>query len=494
MNSEAVYLRAVLSQLPSELCSQLQDLCSTSGTAESLVDTVIRFVVGADHHLGSSPDVSQQWNNKQIAFKAALKDLEQKSEAKRDREDVHDEAIERDSKRQRLSPEETDGAPLYTLHSVSANSPVRKKVDITVHEKVIKFTNSTTHATEATIPISLIQRAFILPTRGKSKPHWTVILMSSDVPDRAKGTNGASQDNPQIIFGIDATASSTFFTSSFTSPSPDALPKGSPTLPAIELFLFHVNVPVLKPTSAAFKSACIGSGSSAATDGIPSAEAYRAAKPGNLWFMHEGILWGEGKPCEFWAVEDLIGKTEGLRIVGGGGRTISVILTRSGNDDDEEDVGEETEFGMVDSREKEGITEWTRMHRHFFGQKNTREVEVQSAPQKGGPMTIANIEDDSDESDEDFAADPEEEHSGSSSELSDEEEEGGSNSETAESDADGEGDDDVEMKELRPEDHPLMKPGAMPRMSRAAIEMAIGLVTQDLMGGGSGDEEDELED
>lgn len=500
MNSEAVYLSAILPHLPSGLCSQLEDLCNASGTAESLIDNVIRLVAGADCPLGSSPDVSQQWNDKQNSIRGALKDLERRSEAKRRREDAKDDLvgldlIEPDSKRQRLSPEVTTGAPLYTLHSVSANAPVRKKVDVTVHEKVIQFTNSTTRAIEATVPISLIQRAFILPTRGKSKPHWTVIMMSSDVPDRAKAPNTTPQDNPQIVFGIDAMASSTFATSSFTSPSPETISKGSPTLPAIELFLFHVGVPILKPTSAAFKSACVGSGTSAATDGIPSVEAYRAAKPGNLWFMHEGILWGEGKPCEFWAVEDLIGKTEGLRIVGGSGRTMSVILTRRiGNDEnDENDLGEETEFGMVDAREKGGIAEWVRMHRHTFGQQKT---DVESAPQKGGPMTIANMADDSDESDEDFFVESDEaEKSGSSSDTSDDKE-GGSDTETAESDADGDGDDDddVEMKELRPEDHPLMKPGAMPRMSRAAIDMAVGLVTQDLMGGGSDEEKDELED
>ena len=58
------------------------------------------------------------------------------------------------------------------------------------------------------------------------------------------------------------------------------------------------------------------------------------------------------------------------------------------------------------------------------------------------------------------------------------------------------------MEELDPAHHPLLRPGAMPRMSRAAVDAVVGMVEQDLMGGArrgmqaddESEEEDELED
>jgi hypothetical protein len=57
-----------------------------------------------------------------------------------------------------------------------------------------------------------------------------------------------------------------------------------------------------------------------------------------------------------WAVRDLLTREEGARVVGAG-KTCSVILTRriqsSHQDKRNEEKGEETEFGMMDSRERE---------------------------------------------------------------------------------------------------------------------------------------------
>ena len=59
-------------------------------------------------------------------------------------------------------------------------------------------------------------------------------------------------------------------------------------------------------------------------------------------------------------------------------------------------------------------------------------------------------------------------------------------------------DDDDEVQELDPKHHPLLRPGAMPRMSRAAVEAVVGMVEQDLMGGrkraAAADSEDEDEE
>lgn len=257
---------------------------------------------------------------------------------------------------------------------------------------------------------------------------------------------------------------------------------------------------MLEPTTAVFKSAVGGTGSG--STGVPGIEAYRGAKAGTLWFMKEGILWGEGKPCEFWSVEDLISKTDGLRVVNAGGRTCTVILTRkSGADEevgeDEEDVGIESEFSMVNSREQDGISRWERQYRHLFGKKKLVEG------QNGTATANGHMDDESDESDEDFEIDSDEDDNGSPSSDSEDDEGGGGQNEdkdAEESDAEGSdvGSEEDAEGELQAENHPLMRPGAMPRMSRAAIDMVVGMVEEDMMGPAQGDEseeeKDELED
>jgi hypothetical protein len=409
-----------------------------------------------------------------------------------------------------LQPELTElhsGDPLMTLHAFSVTSPIRKKVDITIHKNVIKFTNPTTHASEGSISVSSMKRAFIVPTRGKSKPHWTAIILSSDIPDRGKPIPGSSPDNQQLIFGTDATCASNFSVTTY----PDAmshnttLAKGSSTLPSLREFLSHLAIPVTEPTVDVFKSACPGIGSNAGVGGIPGVEAYRAAKPGNLWFSKDGVLWGESKPCEFWPVADLISKTEGLRIVGSG-RTCSVILTRKSSaedisDEEENDDGEETEFGMVDAKEREGINEWVQSHCHLFGNQKNKTVSKGGPPrvQPTGPLTINTLTQQSDDEDDDFSASVSDldgserlsEESSSEDEDNHEDEHGSGDehgSDTDMEDLEDEGD------ELDPAKHPLLRPGAMPRMSRAALEMAVDIVENAFVGtAGREDEEDELD-
>ena len=73
----------------------------------------------------------------------------------------------------------------------------------------------------------------------------------------------------------------------------------------------------------------------------------------------------------------------------------------------------------------------------------------------------------------------------------DEDEEEGSDERNSDDD---DGADSGEEEELDPKDHPLLRPGAMPRMSKAAMEMSIKMMTQDIVGEVDEDEEDELED
>jgi hypothetical protein len=248
--------------------------------------------------------------------------------------------------------------------------------------------------------------------------------------------------------------------------------------------------------------------------------------------MREGILWGESKPCEFWGVEDLIGRTEGLKIIGGIGKTCSVILTRrsrtaapapqagdkntsaegtTAEDELEEDLGEETEFSMVDSKEKEGIENWVKQHRHMFGTAGGRVPPQEPTKLEKlapvGPLTIHQMADESDLSDEDFAAsssdddssegDLSSEGSGEEGDEGDETEEDSEGNEgragSAES-GEGDGEEEEEEEELDPKHHPLLRAGRLPKMSKAVMDIAVGMVVDDLVAGDDDDEIDELMD
>ena len=509
MASETHYLRSILPSLPTEIASKLRNLCSSPAN-ESVFENLVRFLSGAEHSPDASKDIYEQWSEKQATTRSVLSNLTPLClDKKRPRDEDQMEDADYNKRQRVLQPElaEPDsGDPLITLHALSATSPIRKKVDITIHKNVIKLTNPTTHASEGSISVSSMKRAFIVPTRGKSKPHWTVIILSSDIPDRGKPTPGSSPDNHQLIFGTDATCASNFSITTY----PDAmshitkLAKGTSTIPSLREFLSHLGIPIIEPTVDVFKSACPGIGSNAGVGGIPGVEAHLAAKAGNLWFSKDGILWGESKPCEFWPVTDLISKTDGLRVVGSG-RICSVILTRkSSAADDEEDVGEETEFGMVDAKEREGINEWVRGHCHLFGNQRNKTVSKEQPPKvrSSGPLTIQTLTEESDDEDDDFSASVSDLDGSErlSEESSSDDEDNGNENENEHghgSDADSEDLGDEDGDDLDPAKHPLLRPGAMPRMSRAALEMAVDIVEDAFVPVGTADreeEEDELDD
>lgn len=466
-----------------------------------------------------------------------------------------------------------DDQPLYTLHAISVSSPIRKKLDVTIHKSSIRFANAITKATELSIPISHLKRAFLLPTRGKTKPHWTVLIMSSDMPVPTGKASAAAtkEEQPQIVFGVDAVTAAVFLITDHTkkdvggvgenptSSSSTSHPKGTSVLPHLHAFLSHLPFRTLEPSTAVFKSAVSTSG-----DGTAGVEGYRGAKNGTLWFFSEGLLW-DGKPGEFWSVADLVGGkrgkgqvdvdlggAEGVRTVSATGRSCSVIICRKvvvqgqGDEEDQEEEEEEsvdTDVGMVDGKEQEGIARWVKKHRHLFGVAPVAMDEDGTGKQLAVPE-----EDDSDEDDSDFEGSSSDGGSPSSSSGEDEDvDAGGSNrrrrkrggddddamsedlgsgserSDSEDGDAEDEGDanganeneDDEEDTEEEDEDldparHPLLRPGAMPRMSRAAIDAVVGMVENDLMGGATSlerrgandtgesvngdEEEDELDD
>ena len=186
--------------------------------------------------------------------------------------------------------------------------------------------------------------------------------------------------------------------------------------------------------------------------------------------------------------------------------------------DAEEDEGVDIDFGMVDGREQEPIGRWIKARRNLFG----RLAEPGAAPgaaagDKGKGKATSHdadprAEDTEDEEDEDFTWDTSDdsESTDSGDEGSDASQDKAGDDEAEDSDAsDEEGDDgeddeeeDEEVQELDPKHHPLLRPGAMPKMSRAAVEAVVGMVEQDMMGRGRNaaagdsdeDEEDELQD
>ncbi|KAK7049324.1 hypothetical protein VNI00_005925 [Paramarasmius palmivorus] len=508
------FLHAISSALPENLSAEFQSL--RSGNNDAILENFIRFITG-----GSCTDTSlskerqEQWISKQMVVRNKLSELVNPSNNKRQR---GEESVGgQDNKRQKIEDGSSsqlsgDDPPLFTLKSISTTSPVRKKVDITIHKGSIRLHHPTTNALEHASPLSSLTRGFLVPTRGKTKPHWTIILLSNDIPEKGKGATNASS-SLQVIFGLDALSTSATGAIDHAASDKDiSIKKGDETLPYIRTLLSHLNFTVLEPSVNVFKSAFPGN----TDDGVPGVEAYRGAKAGSLWFMKEGILWGDAKPCEFWPVGDLINKSEGLRMISATGRTCTLILTRktSGEvlEEDEEDVGEETQFGLIDAKEQDGINKWVKQHRHLFG-KTGEEGAPQTnaaadAPEKpkinnSNPTTLAQAQFDSDDDeDADFEASSEDEETENSSSED--------NEDDADADADGEEDeaeeeedevdepDEVDDEALDPKHHPLLRPGAMPKMSKAAMNMVVDMVEGDLARtaarGDSDMEEDELDD
>jgi hypothetical protein len=338
-----------------------------------------------------------------------------------------------------------------------------------------------------------------------------VVLLSNDATEKST-SKGAASDSPQIIFGLDATTTAPL-TITKQGGEKEVIAKGSPVLPAIRSFLSNLpdSIKQHEPSTDIFKSSVNQFGStvkSASTTGVPGVEAYRAAKVGSLWFLKEGLLWGESKPCEFWALEDLLNPSDGVRLSPGSGRVFSIMLVRKdqnseGAEEEEESMGIETELSMIDSRERDAIGDWIRKHQNMFGRRPGDAPIVEQPKAKpslpSGPATIRSLMLDSDSEDEDFVGSSSSgEGSGSDNESEDSDQE---DEEAEGSDGEGDGDDDSDAEmdgetqgELDPAHHPLLRSGAMPKLSKAVIEMAVGIVEDDLMGGNEEEEDDELDE
>lgn len=514
MSSSTPYLDALSKHFPAE-CSSIIDSLS-SEHARSTVDTLLGFAFGGDCPTDMSALGQLGWARDQPAAMRAIQDLAVQKGTKRGRAaSTDEEGAGSNSKRPKTMDVLEDDRPIFTLPSISTTSPVRKKVDITIHEKTIRFINSSSRAVEASIAISNISRTFLVPTRGKAKQHWTVVMLSSDVPGKGRATTS----NPhQIIFGLDAISASKFDTTSYSgssTPSTSTVAKGEETLPVLHEFLTHLPISLLEASATVFRSACATPKSGHCAAGI---DAYFAAKPGTLWFFDSGILWGESKPCEFWAVGDLVPK-DGIRLISATGRTCSVILGRkispSTEEHNDKENGEgdivETEFSMVDGREQDPINAWARQRKHLFGKGSAppppkatsgKKATTEEGPSIGGnTATNGPAWDDSDSDDDDYEIASSEDidnSSSSDSEASDvgsgsQPDDGSEEEDNRGSDANnGEESGEESEEELQEAHHPLLRPGAMPKMSKATINAVVDMVTEDWIEGS--EEEDELDD
>ena len=488
--NDTSHFDAVYPLLPSRLKADIDDILSLSA-GESVVrhtlDQFLQFSLSKNFS-GDDLDFKQEWDSRISKVQAALSRLsggvDKGKKRAREQEDAAAQGSDSGAKKAKIVSEPESGKddpPIFTLNSLSVASPIRKKVNIAIHQDTIRFTNPTSGSQEASVPLKSITRAFVISTPGKTKPHWTVILL-------------ADTDQNQIIFGVDAIPSS--FSTTSQSDTPQSQPKGTETKPAIKEFLSHLpaHICILEPSTAQFRS---GSGES-------FIDAYLRAKDGHLTFYEEGLLFGEKKPCMWIGREEL----ESVRTLSATGRTFSIFVKRlpdaAAKQEDEEAEGEETEFSMVDGKHQEAVTEWVHKHQKKFGVSVDKKANGEGNAMEGGGVNATKMEqdssekllngDDEDEDDSDFEVESDSDSEGSNASDSDSGDGAeGSDEEAEESGAEEEG--DAEEEELDPAKHPLMAPGAMPKMSKAAINAVIGMVENDLTGGGrQPEEEDELEE
>lgn len=507
--SETPYVDAVALTLPATLSNLLASFDEYSRLE---LDTLVRFCVEAqcpDHLKGHN----EAWLASQARLRERLLLLDSSLGKKRVRNDEETGVASTNgvSKKAKYIPDsdkEQDSESLFTFQSISVTSPVRKKVALSITKESIRLTNPSSFALEARIPVSNITRAFLISNiaKNKNKEQWTMVMICADTV--SKSSDATAQ--LQLALSIEkATPGGKEEFKTSESGIAKVHPKGSETLPLLQQFLSQlpkrVERHIVEKGAAAFKSA----------SGQPCVEAYRGAKEGLLCLLPTGILWANSKPCEFFALEDLAPDSDtpglgGVKTLSATGRTVSMFVRRRGSVPDlssgEEDIGdgdagdgEEVEFAMIDGRESENVNAWIRKYRNYFGKSRSTEDGIRSADVKGKGKAIvepeADEDKDSDESDEDFVIDSDSDGGEPTSE-SDNDEDGGDgdggsgNGSSRDDDGASENDDMEEDAKLDPARHPLMRPGAMPKMSKAAMDAAVRMVTDDIDGEADAEEED----
>ena len=565
-----VYLDALLAAIPHEtvppeIATASRDPQASSHSYPKFLDAALRLATGGPARPDDAPHLRAAWPEIQASLQQAFHALHPSSEppTKRRRspspqqqqQQHHAHSLPTNNKKPKHDigeggddngDDDAEDAPHLTIHALSATAPVRHKVDVTLHAHTLRLAHSGTGARVARCARTALTRAFLLPTRARSSGalQWTVLLLAGDKPAPPTARGGGRNKNRASAANANAAGGVRF---ELTCSAPEA---GAPPRMTV-----HHHLSASTSTSASSSHPPPSSSSTreaflallAPITLLKTVErgtllagitAFRGVRETSLWFFDAGIL-ADARPAEFWALADLARGEAGVRVRTATGRTCSAVLMRrpspssenNENPEEEEEEGEETEFQSIDGKERERILEWVRRHRDAFGIVDVPSVaaaaaaaeaegEVEGEEGKEGEAGAATRGDS--DSDSDFEVSSGSSDGGSSSSSSsssssasgdgagDDEDEGSQQSalECGESD---DGDDEEEEVELDPKRHPLLRAGELPKMSRAAMDAAVGLVVDDLVGrtvGGPGppphasvqvqddgeDEEDELDD
>ncbi|KAH9974600.1 hypothetical protein BGW80DRAFT_148615 [Lactifluus volemus] len=456
--------------------------------------------------------------------------------------------------------EDATDLPQLTVHALSATAPVRHKVDITFHARTLRLAHGGTGASVTRCERSALTRAFLLPTRARSSGtlQWTLLLLAGDKPppptprgasNREGKSRADSGAGATVRFELACSVPESGAPPRITAHSSSSYPSSLRPSTTHQALLTLLSATIITPND----NDRLGLVLTSVERGAPLAgiTAFRGVRETSLWFFDAGIL-TDARPAEFWALADLAPGEAGVRVRTATGRTCSVVLTRrasvgansSEQDDGEEEEGEETEFQMIDGKERERILEWVRRHRDAFGirddaaaeagagsETDAQRVEEVDGGEGNGKVVGGDSDSDSDfetasstsdggspsgtssstaSGDSDSASEADQEDDDDDEEEDEDEEKEGSRQNVSQRVVKNnvESEDDEEVVDLDPKHHPLLR--AMPnlKMSRAAVDAAVGLVMDDLVGqtsGGPGpplasaqddgeDEEDELEE
>ncbi|GJJ06072.1 hypothetical protein Clacol_000261 [Clathrus columnatus] len=466
---KTIYFDAVYETLPITLKEYVDILfakhASTGGIeARHTFDRLLRLLLGGNRPEGDVIS-STEWIDSQTKLELALSSLDEfHSKGKKRGRD--DDSSEQNSKKVKLDSTMTpvncdqEDFPIYSLHAISVISPIRKKVDITLHQRSIRFTSAASGSLQSVIPTESLTRAFLLSTPKKTKPHWTVIILSDT-------------EHHEIIYGVDDVLPSLKTT---IHPRPSEIsPKGTSVEASLRTFLSHLpsHIPLLELSTSQFRSGT----------GEPWLGTFLRAKDGYLFLFQSGILFGLRKPCTWIGMEEI----EGVRSLSVTGRTFSIFIKRRLIDEDQNGEGAETVFSMVDGKHQDSVSEWIQDNRHLFG-VNPNKCEEHNAGENQRINTDLDESDDSDyrsesESDDGEPTSDSDEDTEDSTGDSD-----GSEEEDTETEAEAENEEaniatGNEKKTLDPSWRPVVKVGVVQQLSKAAMDAVIGTVERDLKGG-----------
>jgi hypothetical protein len=550
------YLDALLTALPNDTIPPEITASPSQGNAgahppySQFIDTALRLVSGGPARPDDAPQIRDTWLEIQTSLQRTLHALHPSSSSQQPAKRKHSRSSSslpttinnNNNKKPKYEDggedddkddDDDDDVPQLTLHAISATAPVRHKVDITLHARTLRLAHSNTGIpTASRCARTALTRVFLLPTRARSSGalQWTALLLAGDKPAPPAPRGGKEAKAKAKATAAAAAATAVRFELVCSVPdssNPAAIPRMTVHAPTSS----STPTSTSQVTSAREAISTLLSSTISGTPfltpvalttverGAPLAgiTAFRGVRETSLWFFDDdganagcaaGIL-ADARPAEFWALGDLARGEAGVRVRTATGRTCSVVFMRrkSGDDgeedeEEEEEEGEETEFQMIDGKERERILEWVRTHRGAFGiPKKIQDEDEEEAQVPPRDATNGKDGEDSD-SDSNFEVSGESDGGSPSSSGSEAGEDGprseggsgsgsGSENESGGEDED-EGDDDEEDNmdlddpdpDPDPKHHPLLRAGALPKMSRAAMDAAVELVVGDLVGQG----------